>query len=243
MLFSEMLQEVYTKTNRPDLITQSISALRSATLKMHTLDFFDKDIQQGQLVFDAPAYIQNVYTKSIPRYRKTCFIRKNTPLLQAWQQNPYLTPPIFNTVNGPVGVQNLLGMLRRISADDILDNYNAEKLDVFYQAGSTLWMKTSTALQYALMGWWEFPNVDTTTTDSGQTFPNYTSWVADERPWAIIYDAVSNVLQTIGMTDAARKYDSPASGTSDGGLVQNEIKRLIADNIVAEDIVAAGGDD
>lgn len=236
MLLPELITAVYTETNRPDMVAQTLQAIRSSTLKMHGLDFFDKDIQEGQVVFDSLAYIQNIYTPSIPRFRKAQFIRKNDPSLAAYQQNPALTPPPSQTLYGNVSLRARTRFLKRISANNILDEYRAERFDVFYQAGSQLWVKSSTALQYVLMGWWEFPNVDITTPDGGLSYPNFNSWVAIERPYAIIFDAASAMLQKMGKTEASRKYDSPASGTSDGGLVQNEIKRLIADNIVPDEM-------
>lgn len=247
MLLPELITSVYTETNRPDLVAQTLQAIRASTLKLHTIDLFPKDIKEGQVVFDQLAYIQNIPTINIPRYRRTVHVRKYDPRYAAYQQNPTLDPPLLNglpPLGYTYGPNERLKFLRQISPDNILDEYGVEKLDVWYQAGSQLWIKSATALQYALLGWYEFPNIDATTPDSGLTYPNYSSWVANERPYAIIYDAASAILQKIGMTDAARKYDSPASGTSDGGLVQNEIKRLIADNIVDDTLLGPGmGDD
>lgn len=245
MNFADMMKEVYIKTNRPDLVTQTISALRAATLKMHTIDNFPKDIVNGQIVFDSLAYIQNLDTHAIPRYRKMVFIRKQDPTLLGYEQNPLSLPPLFGGLPGlgtSWSIKERLGFLRPINPDNIFDSYGVEKLNVFYQAGSTIWMKVVPAIQYALCGWYAFPNIDVSSPDNGVTYPNFSSWIADERPWAIIYDAVSNILQTIGMQEASRKYDSPATGTYDGGLVQNEIKRLIADNIVVEDDYVGDGD-
>jgi hypothetical protein len=67
--------------------------------------------------------------------------------------------------------------------------------------------------------------------------------VANEHPFAIIYDAVATILPTIGKLDLVSIYNRPASGTDDGGLVQQEVKRLIADNIIPENMDTAGGED
>lgn len=247
MLLPELIQAVYTETNRPDLVPQTIQAIRASTLKMHTIDLFPKDIQEGQVVFDQTAYIQNISLFQIPRFRKSVFIRKNDPRYSAYQQNPTLNPPLIGglpPLGCSVGVKERLGFLRQIAPDNIFDEFGTEKLDVWYQAGKTIWIKSAISIQYVLFGWYAFPNIDITTPDAGVTYPNFSSWIADERPFAIIYDATSSVLQKIGMTDAARKYDSPATSTQDGGLVQNEIKRLVADNIVVEDMAGPDmGDD
>lgn len=201
MTYDELIADVYTKTNRPDLIDQTKQAVLASTLAMHTMDFFYKDIRTAQLVFDTAQYIQSMDTSWFNRWRALSYFRKNDPSFVTYQQNPI--------ANIPADYFNRTKFIECITPDDIFDNYGLEKVDVAFQAGGTIYAKSSTSLQYALMGFYQYPNLDTA--DDGI---NFDSWIAREYPYAIIFDAASTILQTIGMTDAARKYDSP-----NGGLV------------------------
>jgi hypothetical protein len=89
-------------------------------------------------------------------------------------------------------------------------------------------VKSATALQYVLAGWYGYPNVDTK--NNGL---NFDSWIARELPYAIIYDAASKIFQMIGQQETSRKYDAPETPGSDGGLVQQQIRMLRIGNTVA----------
>lgn len=227
MTFTELVAAVYTETNRPDLVAETQQAVLSSLLKIHCMEFMYKDIQTAEVVFDSAAYIQTLDTPDLPRFRSIAYFRKNDPSYAAYQQNPTLFPPLGtypSTYPNPV-----MGFLRIISPDAILDEFDTEKFDVCYQAGSTLFIKSSTPLQYALMGWYAYPNLDITA--GGR---NFNSWIAREYPYAPVYDAASAILQKIGMTDAARKYDAPADSRGGGGLATTNIATLIMNNITAQ---------
>lgn len=217
-----LVDSVYTETNRPDLVAETLSAVVSATMRMHSLDFWYKDIRTAQIVFDEELYIQVEDTRDLPYYRSIAYMRKNDPSLAEFQQNPSLLPPLTSNVAGiPVSIVSTMAFLRVITPDDILDSYNAEKLDVVYQVGSSLMIKSSTALTYVLAGWYGYPNTDTR--NDGNLFD---SWIARELPYAIIYDAASKIFQQIGQQETSRKYDAPESPGNPGGLVQQQISLL-----------------
>lgn len=215
MTLEEMINEVYIKTNRPDLVEQTQSAVVSSTLAMHSIDFFYKDIKTAQLVFDNTNYLQALETSYFVRWRSLSYFRKNDPSFAPYQQNPILS-------SIPQDYWSRTKFMKILTPDDILDDYEIEKVDVAFQAGSTIYAKSSTPLRYALMGFYQYPNLDTS--DDGV---NFDSWIARELPWVIVYDATSTILQSIGMTDAARKYDSP-----NGGLVTVWKEILIKNNIL-----------
>lgn len=231
MNLAELIEAVASESVRPDLIDDGtiMRAVLSSTLKLHTIDLFPKDVQTSQITFDTPVYIDTIDTSIFPRYRRLTWSRKN--------DNTVIT----NTTLPPLGSpgwwrnSNKFGFLKVLSPDDILDEYGIEKTNVIYGAGQQLWFKSSTPVQFLLLAFYQYPNLDTTTHDNGLTYPNFSSWIAVERPYAIIFDATSKIFTTSGNLDQSRKYDSPATSTSDGGLVQNEIKRLLADNILIGD--------
>lgn len=213
----ELMNYVYTETNRPDLVQETQSAVLASIMKMHGLDFFPRDVQSGLIVFDTTAYIQELDVSSIPRFRAFKAIRKWDPSFAQYQQNPTLLPPLQNNSIGlPYNEQLALGFIRILDVDDVLDDYNTEKVDVGYLAGTTFYIKSSTSFQQAFCHWYAYPQMD-----FANNFANFNSWIAENHPYAIIYDAASSILQKIGQTDAARKYDSPQ-----GGLVADQINNL-----------------
>ena len=224
MSFSDLVAQVVIETSRPDMTfieaggTGEIPrALQAATLKMHGLDFFSKDILSAQAIFNAAAYIQTLDTTTLARYRQIAYIRKWDPTLADSQLNPLLS------TSSSANPSDALALLQIIDIDDIFDDYGSEKVNVCYQAGYTIWIKSSTSLAYAQMGWYAYPNVDIS--NSGA---NFTSWIANTYPYALIYDASSKIYSGTGQQDQSRKFDSPEG---QGGLVQGEIMRILRDNI------------
>lgn len=227
MLFSELVNNVYTETGRSDLVDETASAVIASTLKMHGLEFFFKDITSAKVVFDVPAYIESLDTAALPRYRSLSYLRKWDPTFNAYQQNPLVLPPAqSNSLGGIVNPNLALAFLKIITPDDIFDGYGAEKVDVCYQLGACLYIKSSTTLSQMMVGWYQWPLA--IANDA-----KYFSWIANEYPYAIIYDAASAILQKIGQTDAARKYDMPPDPRTGftGGLVWSHINNLKMANI------------
>ena len=118
MTLTELQAEVYTLTNRPDLTAQTLAAVRSATLKLHQLDYFYKDLFETSLVFSSSEFIQQLEFRSlVPRWRALKYIRKldrDLPPLETvdWVvgQVPGFNPPIIsgirNIVDGFFGLKN-----------------------------------------------------------------------------------------------------------------------------------------
>lgn len=245
MDLANIIAQIYTATNRPDLSGETLQAAIASTLKMHTMDFWFRDIQTAQVVFDTSAYIQVLDVATIPRFRSIGYARKNDPSLATYQQNPLLLPPLFNDGSGlPYGVDEALRFFKLKTPTSILDTeYEDELLDIMYQVGDSLMFKSYSTFKYLLFGWYAFPIVDTTSTGNqtivmGENsftvgiYPNFSSWIARDYPFAIIYDAASSILQSIGMTDAARKFDNP--DPNNPGLVASHFQALMKANIVAE---------
>lgn len=238
-----LMNAVFVETNRPDLLTETAQAVFASTLKMHGMDFFGKDIATGQLVFDSSSYIQTLDTNTLPYYRAIAVIRKDNPALYgSYELNPTNLPPLFTGIDGRLySVFEARAILKEISIDNIFDEFKAEKVDVWYQAGSTIMIRSSTALKWGLISWYAWPNLDinnanlaTFLTAPQNCSPLFNSWVAQEFPYAIIFDAASSVLQKQGQVDAARKYDQvPDPRTGRGaGLIWSHINNMLISNIV-----------
>lgn len=226
MLLPDLLTGVYTETNRPDLIAETLQAVQASTQKMHGMDFWRKDLVPNMVTFPTSAYLQTIDLSQIPQYRKLKYLRKWDPNFANYEADPDSNlPPLYNNSLGlPINPDLALAFFDIIEADDIFDRQYraAEKVDVAYEAGSSLYMKSSTSFAQAIAMWYAWPNLDSSL--NGQ---NFNSWVAAIYPYCIIYDAASAILQKIGMTDAARKYDYVDPQGKRSGLVWEQVSIML----------------
>lgn len=222
MNLTELINGVYIETNRPDLVDQTQQAVLATTHKLHTCDFFFRDIDPFLCNFSVSAYIQALDTSGIPLYRSIGYVRKYEPSLNAYELNPTLLPPLLNTQFGNIDPRCLRDFIKIITPTDIFDDYDYERSDVAYQAGNNLFIKSRAAFQYLLMGIYKFPNI---------TVDNYKSWIAELWPYAIIYDATYSVFSQIGDLESANRYKSNNNQT---GLAIEQLNTLKMSNIVAE---------
>ena len=87
--------------------------------------------------------------------------------------------------------------LELIAPEDSLDMYNVLRVDVAYFAGKNLHIRSSTAETKYLIGYFQHPVA---------TKDGYDSWIANEYPFAIIYEAAATVFNTIGQQEKTGLY-------------------------------------
>lgn len=193
--FAELCSDVYTITNRPDLVSETKLAVKAATLKAHQLDFFWKDIEETGVSFSTEDYVQALeYRTLLPRYRALKYIRKSD-------------------VNGTPGA-----LLSVITPAMVLDRYGADRTDVCYAAGEVIQIKSSTLLQYILFGCYLNPDI---------TEASYSSWIALDHPYAIIYEAAASIFKMIGQDEQATVFKK---------LTDEQFQFLKQSNIEAEGV-------
>lgn len=96
-------------------------------------------------------------------------------------------------------VSNRAGkMFEVLTPGELFDAYGCERTDVIYFAGSSYEIKSSTEFQYCLLGHYLHPII---------TSEGYSSWVADEHPFAIIYEAARAVFKAIGYDEQEARYE------------------------------------
>ena len=134
--YSDLLTDIYSITNRPDLVADTKVALRVATLKAHHSDFYPKDLYETGLTFSAPTTLVDFeYRTYIPRWRALKYLRKYDATTD--------TPSDFFTVVDPTAV---------------LDSYSVHLENVCYLAGELLRIRSSEAISTALIGCYIHPN-------------------------------------------------------------------------------------
>ena len=174
---ASLIADVYTLTNRPDLVGETALAVKAAVLKAHQSDDYIKDFSEYSISFSASDYYQSLDYKSvIPLWRKPRYIRKYDATA--------------NT-GGPGD------FLKYIEPEKVVDEYGASRQDIFYIAGSNIQIRSSTTLQYMLVGAYVNPDV---------TSGGFKSWIADDHPFAIIYEAAAIIFKTIGYDEQVPVY-------------------------------------
>ena len=177
--FATMLTNVYALTNRPDLVNESTLALQNATLKAHRSDYYPKDLFETGISFDSLQNLQTTeYKTLVPQWRSISYLR------------------VYD-VSTDQATQMPGRLLKLVAPESVLDEYYKDKVDVYYLAGINLNIVTRCPSQYFLLGCYIYPLVDTV---------NYKSWIADEHPAVILYEAAATVFKTIGYDEQAANY-------------------------------------
>ena len=179
MTLTELMEEVYLITARPDLEAETKSAVKRATLKAHKSDYYDKDLYEQGIQFEESSYIQTFDPHA--------------------QWNNFRTWKYFKRVTNPEAVnvaEYTTHPIDIISVDELLDNYQAQRSDIAYIAGRNLEIRASVAFTKALVGIYALPIV----TDTG-----YISWVAEQYPYVIIHEAARAVFAAIGKLEESRE--------------------------------------
>lgn len=179
MDFSELVAEVINITKRPDLATSTESHTKAAILKAHQSDFFFNDLVEVAVEFDTPRYIQTFDPKQIvPRFRQAKYMR-------IWEGDVNGYPKDF---------------LQHIQIEAALDHYGYTKTNVFYMAGQFLQIRGTAEVTKVLFGAYQHPLV--TPKES------LVSWIADEYPWAIIFEAARTLFLQIGYQEQSSSMRS-----------------------------------
>ncbi len=165
MTLTELQQEVYTITNRPTLVAETLLAVRQATLALHQMEYWWKDIRETGISFTNNAYLQEIDFRTIlPLFRSLKYLRKSDS-------------------TGTVGA-----FFTVVQPESVMDSYGIDRTDVCYAAGTSIEIKSSTLFQYAMMGYYANPNITTTGYDSwiANDHPYAIVFMAAERVFKMI---------------------------------------------------------
>jgi len=137
MILSELITEVYTITKRPDLVDSTTRAIKTATLKLHQVDFWYKDIFETGIAFSSSDYFQQFsYRNLIPLWRSIKYIRK------------------YDAVGQSAGK-----FFDLVTPKEVVDGSGLSREDIFYIAGAEVDLRSSTSFQYALLGCYVNPDI------------------------------------------------------------------------------------
>lgn len=179
--FAELVADVKLITNRPDLDTEIKHAVKVATLKAHHSDFYPKDLYEFAVEWAPVAYFQSL------EYRT---------LVPRWRAFKFLRK------YDPTSTSVLGNFFTLVSPDQSVDNYGLLRDNICYLAGESIEIRSSTEDQYMLVGCYRHPDITEST---------YSSWVAEDHPFAIEYEAASKIFKTIGWDEQAAQMQREVS--------------------------------
>lgn len=192
--FDGIVGDVYTITNRADLVAETQLAVKAATLQLHRSDFFFKDLLETAIEFSTSSYLQAVdYRTLFPLYRSLKYMRK------------------FDGTPGGVGP-----FLKVITPEEVLDAYKLQRTDVIYVAGKVWQIKSSTQLQFACIGIYQNPDVSSAA--------NYDSWIALEARYAVMYQAAANVFGSILRDSAGQQANAALAALEMRQIIMSNIE-------------------
>jgi hypothetical protein len=182
MTLTELIAEVNILTNRPDLTARTLAAVRSSTMKFHSRHNLRKDLVETAVAFYTASSLQEIDTSA------------DTPLVR-FKNLKYIRGTDVTFGDGPI--------LEVIDPVNYKDQYGYLRADVCYVAGTSIQIRFSQDRQYAIVGYYQRPQV-------GATDGTFSSWIALEFPWLIIYDAAATVCAGIGKAQEAGGFKSLA---------------------------------
>lgn len=175
--FAQLCADVITKTGRPELIAETQLAVRTATKFLHLRELYLRDSQEDLFTFTNPDFIFQFDTAQFERYRKIRYIKKYDLVQQATKETD-------------------ADKISECGADNLFDRYNNRKTNIFYVAGNSLNLRSSTQESAFIISWYKYPTVDPN---------NYNSWIAELYDPAIIDYATAEVFEAIGRQDDANR--------------------------------------
>lgn len=178
--FTDLLNEVYTITKRPDLVTETKLAVKAATLKLHQSDFYFRDLFEQGISFTSPSYIQQLDIKTvIPRFRRIKYLRR-------YDNTGSGAPAEFFTILSPL---------------ETIDEYGVNRTGIAYMAGDLLNVRAAVEFQFAILGVYLNPSV---------VESNFISWIAEDHPYAIVFEAIRVLFKQIGYDEQAAAFEKLA---------------------------------
>lgn len=204
MNYSDLVNEVYTLTNRPDLVNETATAVKSATLRAHHVDYFYKDIVEMSYQFPVLQFWQKLQLSSLPNYRALKYLRKFYPGTSPQnppQQDgsPNNLPPLYGGYYEPGANLPDGRFFDIITPEEVLDSYGINRIDIAYVGGQTINLRSGDTFQTLLTGYYAHPSI---------VPASWNSWIGNEFPYAIVFAAAATVFKTIGYDEQNQQYQA-----------------------------------
>lgn len=131
--FTALLTDVYTITNRADLVAETALAVRTAALKLHQSDFYPRDLVETKVQFSTAAYFQALAYRSLfSNFRALSYARK----YESGEPTQFLDV---------------------VTPTNVLDSYGIAKENICYLAGDVIQIRSDTQVTDILLGFYSNP--------------------------------------------------------------------------------------
>ena len=180
-LLTSLIADVYSVTGRPDLEAETKLAVKAATLKAHQSDYYFKDLLETGIQFATAEYLQDADLRVIIPNFR------NIRYARRYDTSGTGKDAEFYTILTP---------------GELLDSYGNDKSNVAYMAGTVLKIKSRVKLDHLLIGVYVSPAI---------TDDTYSSWVATDHPYAVIFEAARLVFKQIGFDEQSTTFEKLAA--------------------------------
>lgn len=204
--FAELQDSVITITKRPDLVNETILALKRAIIKEHSAMDYPRDLARlsSALVQPSPNnYRYDVSLTSLGLY----------PQARKIQEVREIVSPQGISYNTFEGVQGQLVFTER-APDNIFDAYGVERQSYWYRLGGNLIIVAPRQVDNVLITYYAVP--------STAVLANYSDWMADMYDYVLYTHAAAEIFRIIGKSE---EYKMQLAMTQENRLdiVRNEI--------------------
>ena len=209
--FSELLDDIYLITSRPDLVDRTTLALKTAILKEHSplghdlrrdLSFITIGLDQAD-----PNYYR--YQISLGSIAGGSRIRKIKSLTEMSSQGSVISDTYYGT----------LGIIKftEVDSDNIVDAYSMEIPNYFYRSGDGLYLAAARQVDTIKLSAYLYPDLSNTAT--------YTDWLADLYPYLLIASASAEIFRVTGKDDKRRQQLLDLQDAR-ANLIRNEVTEI-----------------
>lgn len=130
-LWTELLDEVYVLTNRPELVAETAIALRKAVRTAHSSARFWRDLVEVNVTGLPVVQVQEIALDvHAPRFRQTAYIKSNS------SQDRYFDP---------------------ITIDELVDADGYAKVNGYWGFGNSLRVRAANIEDNYLLGYYQYP--------------------------------------------------------------------------------------
>jgi hypothetical protein len=187
--FAELLDNVYTVTNRPDLIAETTLAIQKATIKEHSAIDWPRDLQSSNVIALDNTAGNWKYAIQVSDIALASTVRK----IKTIREVLATTPNVFYTFQGYWGEVDFTEQ----AADNIFDNYGLERYNYYLREGTNIILTAYRQVDQIGVVYYSLPI----------TIPaSYASWIADMYPYVIYEAATADIFKLIGKTDESQLY-------------------------------------
>lgn len=188
-LWTDLVAEIISLTNRPDLTAETDLALRQAVRAAHKSGKYWRDLALVSVTGLSEDTLQDIPLSNFPQFRQAIYVKSGT------------------------GDK----FYKAIAIDDLLDDYNVFKLNVYYGFGTSIKLRSSAPETSYDVAYYKYPIVSPTS--------SFDSWIADQHRDLLVALAASNVCGMVGEQEIKSRLDV---------LVNIGMQDLISDNIEIE---------